>query len=203
MDGEAASLILFVYICRKLNLPMQPKFTVYKASAGSGKTFTLATEYIALMLMKEQDHEFEHILAVTFTNLATAEMKDRILSYLFSLAHCPGSEDTFLKKVKDILISSGQEIGEDEIRRRAERCLTAILHDYSRFRVETIDSFFQSVLRNLAHELGLNANLQIELDNAQLVERAVDRVIENLRDDRDDRVKKTITELMRSKIAEG
>ena len=71
---------------------MQATLTVYKASAGSGKTFTLAAEYIALMLMKQQDDEFQHILAVTFTNLATSEMKDRILTYLYSMAHCPQEE---------------------------------------------------------------------------------------------------------------
>ncbi|MBQ7179719.1 MAG: UvrD-helicase domain-containing protein [Bacteroidaceae bacterium] len=182
---------------------MQAQFTVYKASAGSGKTFTLAAEYIALMLMKPQDDEYEHILAVTFTNLATSEMKDRILAYLYSLAHQPQDEKDFMKKVREILMDKGCEMTEVEIQAKACKCLISILHDYSKFRIETIDSFFQSILRNLAHELGLNANLQVELDNAQLVDRAVDRVIENLRDDRDDRVKKTITELMEDKLMEG
>ena len=182
---------------------MQAQFTVYKASAGSGKTFTLAAEYIALMLMKEQDDEFQHILAVTFTNLATSEMKDRILAYLYNLAHCPQEEKDFMKKLLEILERKGCRMNEEEIREKSNRCLISILHDYSKFRVETIDSFFQSILRNLAHELGLNANLQVELDNAQLVDRAVDRVIENLRDTKDDRIKKTITELMEDKLKEG
>ncbi|MCR5434239.1 MAG: UvrD-helicase domain-containing protein [Bacteroidaceae bacterium] len=182
---------------------MQATLTVYKASAGSGKTFTLAAEYIALMLMKQQDDEFQHILAVTFTNLATSEMKDRILTYLYSMAHCPQEERDFMDKVLEILDGKGCQMTEEEIQAKAQKCLVAILHDYSRFRVETIDSFFQSILHNLAHELGLNANLQVELDNAQLVDRAVDRVIENLRDDKDDRTKKTITELMEDKLLEG
>ena len=182
---------------------MLSKLTVYKASAGAGKTFNLAAEYIALMLMKEQGNEFEHILAVTFTNLATSEMKDRIIAYLYSLAHCPEDERDFLKKVQEIMNENGLTMTEGEIQEKSGRCLINILHDYSKFRVETIDSFFQSILRNLAHELGLNTNLQVELDNGQLVERAVDRVIEDLRDDKDDRIKRTITELMEEKVTEG
>ena len=182
---------------------MQAQFTVYKASAGSGKTFTLAAEYIALMLMRQQDDEFQHILAVTFTNLATSEMKDRILAYLYTLAHQPEDEKDFMKKVMEILKGKGCAMTEAEIQVKADKCLITILHDYSKFRIETIDSFFQSILRNLAHELGLNANLQVELDNAQLVDRAVDRIIENLRDDKDDKVKKTITDLMEYKLMEG
>ena len=191
-----------MYICRKLH-SMQAQFIVYKASAGSGKTFNLAAEYIALMLMKQQDDEFQHILAVTFTNLATSEMKNRILGYLYSLAYQPEDEVDFMKRVMEILERNGCKMAEAEIQEKAGKCLISILHDYSKFRIETIDSFFQSILRNLAHELGLNANLQVELDNAQLASRAIDRVIENLRDDKDDRVKKTITEMMENKLMEG
>ncbi len=147
--------------------------TVFKASAGSGKTFTLAVEYIKLLI--ENPLYFRHILAVTFTNKATEEMKMRILSQLNGLAH--GYEDS-----NDYLEKISKELGVDErlVRSRAQQALTSIIHDYSSFRVETIDKFFQRVLRNLARELDLSANLRIELNDRQVEQLAVDTMIESL-----------------------
>ncbi|MBO5660688.1 MAG: UvrD-helicase domain-containing protein [Bacteroidaceae bacterium] len=182
---------------------MNPKFIVYRASAGSGKTFTLAAEYIALLLRQPNGNEFQHILAVTFTNMATAEMKGRIIAYLYSLAHnLPGLRD-FKEKLQTILQNEGITLSDETIQQRAANSLSFILHDYTHFRVETIDSFFQSVVRNLAHELGLNSNFQVELNAKALIDRAVDRIIENLRDDQPDSVKQTITALLESKMNEG
>ena len=147
--------------------------TVFKASAGSGKTFTLAVEYIKLLI--ENPLYYRHILAVTFTNKATEEMKMRILSQLNGLAH--GYEDS-----NDYLEKISKELGVDErlVRSRAQQALTSIIHDYSSFRVETIDKFFQRVLRNLARELDLSANLRIELNDRQVEQLAVDTMIESL-----------------------
>lgn len=182
---------------------MTPKFIVYRASAGSGKTFTLAAEYIALLLRQPSGNEFQRILAVTFTNMATAEMKGRIIKNLYSLAHnLPGFED-FKRKLNEILLESGVSLTDEMVQKRASNSLRLILHDYTHFRVETIDSFFQSIIRNLAHELGLNSNFQVELDAEALIDRAVDRIIENLRDDSQDNTKKTITALLESKMDEG
>lgn len=182
---------------------MTPKFIVYKASAGSGKTFTLAAEYIALLLMQPSGNEFQHILAVTFTNLATAEMKNRIIDYLYGLANNLENVAGFKTKLKEILNESHHSLTDEEIQMRASNSLKFILHDYTHFRVETIDSFFQSVLRNMAHELGLNTNFQVELDSKSLVDRAVDRIVENLHDDSTDNFKKTIIQLIEDKISEG
>ena len=184
-------------------------FTVYKASAGSGKTFTLAVEYIAMMLSQPGDTEYQRILAVTFTNLATAEMKSRIVEYLYGLAHYEAESvhnahlRSVMVRVGRKLTSLGLEYAEKDVEERARRCMTALLHDYDRFRVETIDSFFQSVVRSLAHELGLNARLQVELNDKQLVAKAVDRVVENLRDTSDDRVRRWVDELVTTSIGEG
>lgn len=163
---------------------MNNTLSIYKASAGAGKTFTLTIEYILLLLSKGPK-EFEHTLAVTFTNKATAEMKERILETLYGLSHHIPDCDDYLKEIQKRQEKLNEEMGEEMIRQRAAEALSAILHDYTHFRVETIDSFFQSVLRNLAHELGLTANLQVELNNDEVISRSVDRVIENMQNRKD------------------
>ncbi|MCR4921269.1 MAG: UvrD-helicase domain-containing protein [Bacteroidaceae bacterium] len=173
---------------------------VYKASAGSGKTFTLAVEYLALLLSQVGSEGFRHILAVTFTNMATAEMKGRILEYLYQLAQ--GKDETIRYEVIRRMEGDCPR-DEIELKEKARQCLTAILHDYSHFRVETIDAFLQSVLRNMAHELGLNANLRVELDDKSLVDKAVDYVIDNLHDGRTDKVKVWIRELLSAQLDAG
>lgn len=161
---------------------MTSPLTIYRASAGSGKTFTLTAEYVSLLLATPTSHEAEHILAVTFTNKATAEMKDRILSSLYIIGNgLKGSQD-MLRKVIECLEKQGVNLEPAVLRRRAKTALSVILHDYSHFRVETIDSFFQSILRTLARELGLTSGLRVELNSNQVVSRAVDRVMEHLAD---------------------
>lgn len=150
-----------------------PQLHVYKASAGSGKTFTLATQYISQLII--DPCAYAHILAVTFTNKATTEMKTRILEQLYGLAYRIPSSDKYLQELLKI---TGKN--ENEIRETASQALQNIIHDYSRFRVETIDSFFQSVMRNLARELELGNNLSIELNNGEVLSEAIDAMIEKL-----------------------
>lgn len=150
-----------------------PQLLVYKASAGSGKTFTLALHYIKQLV--EDPTAYRHILAVTFTNKATAEMKNRILEQLYGLGHGLPTSESYLKELKKTCALS-----DTEIRQAAIRALHNIIHDYSRFRIETIDSFFQAVLRNLARELELGANMTIELNNADVLSDTVDAMIEKL-----------------------
>ena len=157
---------------------------VYKASAGSGKTFTLAVEYIKLLVLSPGGDEYNHILAVTFTNKATSEMKDRILTQLFGIAHgLPSSQVYYDKLVESLRGEPDAPTQEAEIRRRCGEALHQILHDYSHFRVGTIDSFFQTILRGLAHELGLTANLQVEINDSEVLSKAVDRIVYRLQDE--------------------
>ncbi len=153
---------------------MRKALTVYKASAGSGKTFTLATEYIKLLIKNPMN--YRSILAVTFTNKATEEMKTRILSQLYGLWKQLDDSRAYMKKITE-------DTGFDEafVSRRAGDALHLLLHNYTYFRVETIDTFFQSVLRNLARELDLTANLRIGLNDTQVEEEAVDQLIDSLR----------------------
>ena len=151
---------------------------VYKASAGSGKTFTLAVEYIKHLIADPR--AYRRILAVTFTNKATAEMKERIVQTLYGLWTNDPSATAYLHCLQAELPALHLSLTEEEIRQRAGNALLYMLHDYSRFRVETIDSFFQSVMRNLARELELSPNLNIELDSDKVLSDAVDSLIEGL-----------------------
>ena len=150
-----------------------PQLLVYKASAGSGKTFTLSVEYIKHLIADPK--AYRNILAVTFTNKATTEMKERILNQLYGIWIKDRGSDAYLKK-----IAADLQMEEDAVRTAAGKALHTIIHDYSRFRVETIDSFFQSVMRNLARELELGANMDIELSVGAVLNDAVDAMIEKL-----------------------
>ena len=132
---------------------MNKALYIYRASAGSGKTFTLALEYIKLLIVSPS--AYKHILAVTFTNKATAEMKERIMSCLFGVANALPSSDDYMQR----LIEAFPQFSEEEIRRRADAALKMILHDYTHFKIQTIDAFFQTVLRGLAKELELSGDL--------------------------------------------
>ncbi len=159
--------------------------TVYRASAGSGKTFTLAVEYIKLLVQNPM--AYRQTLAVTFTNKATEEMKMRILSQLYGIWQLLPASHDYIEKVSAELNVTPQYASQ-----QAGRALTLLLHNYSYFRVETIDSFFQSVLRNLARELELTANLRVGLNDIQVEEQAVDRMIDSLQ-----RTDKMLSWLMR------
>ncbi len=152
---------------------MVKPLSVYKASAGSGKTFTLATEYIRLLV--DNPLSYRNILAVTFTNKATEEMKMRILSQLYGIwKQLPDSSD-YLEAIRQKTGFEPRLISE-----RAGIALANLLHNYNYFRVETIDTFFQSVLRNMARELDLTTNLRIGLNDTQVEELAVDQIIADL-----------------------
>ena len=152
---------------------MVKPLTVYKASAGSGKTFTLATEYISLLV--ENPMSYRTILAVTFTNKATEEMKMRILSQLYGIWKQLPDSDDYLKAIQKKTGLDTKVISE-----RAGISLSNLLNNYNYFRVETIDTFFQSVMRNMARELDLTTNLRIGLNDYQVEELAVDQLIADL-----------------------
>ena len=149
---------------------------ILKASAGSGKTWNLAREYIRLLLSKKDPQAYRHILAVTFTNKATDEMKRRILAELFILATEPEKSpyfEDFSKLFPTV----------DALQKRASDQLGGILHDYSSFAVSTIDKFFQQTLRAFSREIGQFASYQVELDKEALVEESVDRILDALTED--------------------
>ena len=172
------------------------------ASAGSGKTYTLAKKYIEILLKayirngSKDTREFEHILAVTFTNKATAEMKDRILQELYILSQNPTLSDYY----KDFCDSYERKTVSDPSMWKS--ILYALLHNYSRFSVSTIDTFFQSVLRHFAREIGEFNSYRIELDRDALVSEAADNLLSGITS-KDDPVFKVVSTLTGEKISAG
>lgn len=141
---------------------------IYRSSAGAGKTHTLVSAYLKQAL--ERPEAFTQILAVTFTNQATREMKQRILVYLHSLAQGTPSP------VAEILMQS-TAWDMEALQARAQTVLGHILHQYSRFSVSTIDSFFQKIIRGFAQELGLQSGFRIELDQGYVLSGLIDELI--------------------------
>ena len=180
---------------------MNESLIIYKASAGSGKTFTLAVEYIMQLLDECAEREFEHTLAVTFTNKATAEMKGRIVETLYGLSRQLEDTKDYMEVICERLKKEGRPLTKKQVSERAGKALTAILHDYSRFRVETIDAFFQSILRCMARELGLSANLQVELSHDEVINSAVDNLIETM--DEHPEVKRWVLDYVNEQVDNG
>ncbi|MCL1941971.1 MAG: UvrD-helicase domain-containing protein [Candidatus Azobacteroides sp.] len=146
--------------------------TVYRASAGSGKTFKLTGEYLKLLF--QNPASYRHILAVTFTNKATDEMKKRIIEELNILA-CGEKHsdytDTLIKETK---------INEFDIQNTAKSILISILHDYAAFQISTIDRFFQQTMRAFMREIGLQGGYNIEPDADKVLSEAVDTMLSEL-----------------------
>ena len=168
------------------------KLQIYKASAGSGKTFRLAVEYLKIAL--DSPLNYKNILAVTFTNKATTEMKYRVVQELYLLGQ--GEQTAYLKVLKDETGLSGEELAG-----RAQKCLKGILHDYSRLSISTIDSFFQRVIKAFSREMGMNTAYQVDLDDEQILDEAVDELLLSIDGDRD--LREWLKQFAREKIQEG
>ena len=162
------------------------KARILTASAGSGKTYSLAYEYIynALRNQPEQKggrfnpYAYRSILAVTFTNKATEEMKSRILSQIHKLA--TGQKCDYLQR-----LTEQTNLSTEELQRRAAIVRSAILHDYSRFSILTNDTFFQRIVRAFVKELGIEINYAIELDTAPVLQKSIEALIGKIGDNRD------------------
>lgn len=143
---------------------------VYKASAGSGKTYRLACEYIKQVIVSPES--YRSILAVTFTNKATAEMKGRIVDELFNLSQ--GQKSAMANEIASELGFSFEIIC-----LRAKKALSLILHDYSLFSISTIDSFVQRVVQALLWEIGEQGGAEIQLDTEPILSHAADNLLDS------------------------
>ena len=154
--------------------------SIYKASAGSGKTHTLTREYLVMLFrdyQKRREHfmPHSHILAVTFTKKATAEMKERILKALYTLSITP-EKSPFHED-----LTAHFHLDTPTLQHQARQLLIAILKDYNHFSVSTIDGFFQQVIRTFALDLGLSTTYDIALDGDEVVQQAVDDIFRRIR----------------------
>jgi len=159
---------------------MPQALKILQASAGSGKTFSLTAHYLTLLFSSE--NKYREILAVTFTNKATEEMKSRILEVLVGLA-----KGTASKKIEDyrkLILLAYPQLNAQELQFKADKIYRKILHDYSRFSVSTIDGFVQKVIRGFAFELGLNADYNLEMNYDKVKDDLVNKLDEALNDNK-------------------
>lgn len=176
---------------------------IVPASAGSGKTYRIAHEYIYDVLRDRYDDNgepyfdrsfYKRILAVTFTNKATEEMKSRILKEIHLLASGAPSDH-----LNDLIEETS--LDETTLRKRAKIVRSLILHDYSHFTVLTNDTFFQRILRAFVRELGIDMNFSTELDTAPVLAKSVDALIDNIT--KNSELRKWLEELTAERISDG
>ncbi|WP_408036864.1 UvrD-helicase domain-containing protein [Tenacibaculum aestuarii] len=148
-------------------------FQVYNASAGSGKTFTLVKEYLKVLLQSEDIFRFQKILAITFTNKAAGEMKERVLQNLEVFSE--GENNDLLE-----VILKETSLDRTVVKERSKKILDEILRNYAAFSITTIDSFTHKIIKSFAYDLGLPLNFEVEMDAASLLNEAVDVLISKI-----------------------
>lgn len=152
-------------------------FKLYNASAGSGKTFNLVKEYLVLLLSSDDLLFCRKILSITFTNKAVKEKKRRILNYLANF-----SQGNLLDKNMSNLILLETGLSENDLQKKSLQILKAILKNYNSFEISTIDKFTQKVIKGFNYELGISNNYEIEIDEKEFLDRAVDNLIEGIKE---------------------
>ena len=150
-------------------------FNIYNASAGTGKTFSLVRDYLCLLLNSNNYELYKNILAITFTNKAVNEMKGRIVKYLISYS---SSVDTDLIMLKEISKKTG--LSKKEIFLKSSIILKNLLKNYSAFEISTIDKLTQKIVRNFTYELGIDSKYEVEIDQNEIINRAVDNLISKI-----------------------
>ena len=176
------------------------RFIICRASAGSGKTYTLVRQYLQLAFSAPEGQlaqRFTHILAITFTNKAANEMKERILRELDSIAQagslCPMGND----------LAARLQLDDDTLRRHASIVRSAILHNYSDLAVCTIDSFMHRIVRTFAHDLNLPLNFDVCIDNSDLIQNAVDELMALAGTEGQEEMTEMLCEFAESRMADG
>jgi ATP-dependent exoDNAse (exonuclease V) beta subunit len=149
-------------------------YIIYNASAGSGKTFTLTKEYLKIILASSSNRSFRQILAITFTNKAVNEMKQRILGSLFNFGETTSLEDA---SPMFLTISEELQMSAEDLQKKAKKTLKEILHNYAFFDVSTIDKFTHRLIRTFAKDLKIPQNFEVILDTTLLLDEAIARLI--------------------------
>ncbi|KIQ19966.1 ATP-dependent helicase [Flavobacterium sp. MEB061] len=151
-----------------------PSFSIYDASAGSGKTYTLVREYLKIILSSPKNDAYRNILAITFTNKAVHEMKSRIVGSLSEF-----TKDTPSAKAMDLMEDLSRETGLSiiKIKTKSQNIIKHLIHNYAAFDISTIDKFTHKVIRAFAHDLNLPMTFEVTLDTENLLVEAVDAII--------------------------
>ena len=165
----------------------RPSFSIYDASAGSGKTYALVKEYLKIILVAPKNDAYRHILAITFTNKAVHEMKSRIVGSLSEFA-----KDEPSSKAQDLMqdLATVTELSIIQIKTKSQQIIKHIIHNYAAFDISTIDKFTHKVIRAFAHDLNLPMTFEVTLDTENLLVEAVDAIIAQAGED------ETLTKLL-------
>lgn len=176
---------------------LMARFQVYNASAGAGKTFSLVKNYLRICLAEGNPKKFMQVLAITFTNKAANEMKERIVSSLYEFAHPPqGTPPGMLRQLAEEM-----QTEPGILQQRADEALKAILHNYSAFSVSTIDKFTNRLIRSFAQDLKLSANYEVAIDGNEMLNEAVERLLSSLQEDQP--AASVLTEFVERQLREG
>ena len=168
------------------------QLSIYKASAGSGKTFRLTEEFLKLLFKYPEN--YKKILAVTFTNKATAEMKSRIISELNKLAK--GLKSKYIEELK-----TEYKLTDADVKNKANKILSLLLHDFSKFSVSTIDKFFQKIIRSFTREVGIQPGYSIELNQNEILSKVIDELLMDLGENTD--LQKWLSSMASDNIEKG
>ncbi len=160
---------------------MAPKFHIYKSSAGSGKTTALIKIFLTLSLREDNPSQFKKILAITFTNKAAAEMKERLIHELDTMSRLDGSYSGELFMVNELLVETNTTI--EKLSQRAAAMFKVVLHDFNDLSIGTIDQFNHRLIRSFSRELHLKSDFEVELQETELFREAVNRLIEKVGED--------------------
>ncbi|MBP6760088.1 MAG: UvrD-helicase domain-containing protein, partial [Flavobacterium sp.] len=165
----------------------RPSFSIYDASAGSGKTYALVKEYLKIILVAPKNDAYRNILAITFTNKAVHEMKSRIVGNLSEFA-----KDDPSQKAQDLMqdLAAETQLSIIQIKTKSQQIIKHIIHNYAAFDISTIDKFTHKVIRAFAHDLGLPMTFEVTLDTENLLIEAVDAIIAQAGED------ETLTKLL-------
>jgi ATP-dependent exoDNAse (exonuclease V) beta subunit len=179
------------------------KFNIYSSSAGSGKTYTLTKEYLKLALGSDKVNYYKRILAITFTNDAASEMKERILVALKDIADTQNfnEKSKFWGMFREI--AEDLKLPDDTIQKRAAAVFSHIIQQYSDFAVKTIDSFVNQLVNAFTEDLGLPYNYEIVLDHKTVLTEAVERLIEKAGFDEHQDLTRILEHFVEEKISDG
>ena len=174
---------------------------IYNASAGSGKTYHLVKEYVKLLISDIHSKSFSNIIAMTFTNKAALEMKERIIKALDEIS----SPDLFNNKAIELVneISQDLNISKVEIEKRCALVLSNILHQYEDFHVMTIDKFNLRLIRSFSRDLDLSNDFEVVMDEVEVIEKIVDDLLNQLGKDNNSNLNKLLLKYAESKVDEG
>ena len=174
---------------------------IYNASAGSGKTYHLVKEYVKLLISEVHSKSFSNIIAMTFTNKAALEMKERIITALDEIS----SPNLFKNKAIELVESLGNDLKltKQEIEKRCSLVLANILHQYEDFHVMTIDKFNLRLIRSFSRDLDLSNDFEVIMDEVEVIEKIVDDLLNQLGNENSSNLNKLLLKYAESKVDEG